>query len=447
LSKLGDAPKTQALAHAEKAFRALLQATSLSEDLYRQHVHLRRSYGSNNAFLGWDDPPFQAAIEVLQETSPRLSKRTIGTALTESMIRLFEEHAIKEDASSGTALVIDTIVPSLPSAAIAQEVRNILDYLQSRVDSYTVFVPLEGIELLSSEIRVGDSTLYAHDQGPLPPLLQERRHQNAWKQIAEYCGPLLRAAGSYVAIDEEGDDEVATAHALQHAQDLVEILNIYVASALDRDRSVQKIAVVGQIGVLGEQIVLLARSPVEGEGRAALGFKARKPPLRGHRIARANLEEWKAHGLDQVVRSFTYEGNEPLAIEPRLRRSVRWYSKGVGADSTDEQYVALAIAMESLLIGSDGIDPKVSWGSITQRLAERVAFLLGHSYAQRIDIASNVKRLYRLRSRVIHQGETVSRQNLASMDHVVRSTILAFANYGFRSWHDFLEWERRHKYS
>ena len=447
MTRQADGPQTQPLANAEKAFRAFLEATSLSEELHRNHIHLRHSYGRNNAFLGWDDPPFRAAIKVIQQASPQVSERTIGAVLTESMIKLFEEHAIEQGVDSGGELHLDTILPSLPNAAIEEEVRNIIDYVQDQVESHTVFVPLEGIEPLSSEIRIGHSIVYANDRGPLPALLQERTKDKAWKRIVKYCDQVLAAAGCYVAVDEEGDDTAASALALQDAQDLVDILNLYVASALDRDRGLGKIAVMGQVGILGEQIVVFARVAAEGESRTVLGFKARKPPRRRHKIRTANPQEWKQCGLEQVVASFTYVGSNPTAIESRLRRSVRWYSKGISADSTDEQFVALAVALESLLIGSEGIGLRVSWGSITQRLADRVAFLLGSGYDQRADLERDVKRLYRLRSKVVHQGGMVSRLNLASMDSIACSTIQAFANQGFRSWDEFLEWESKRKYS
>lgn len=446
MTKRPAAPQTQAVAEAERAFRALLQATSLSEDLQRDHVDLSRSYGTNNAFLGWNDSEFRAATKALRKSSPRVSETTIGRALVDSIIRLFETHVLQEDADSPAEVLLDTILPSLPSAAIAQEVSSILQYLDTRVASYDLFVPLQGIELRSPSIRIVDFTVHAHDQGPLPPLLKEKAQQEHWRQIVEYAQQDLASAGSYVVVAAEGDDTVAEAHALRRAQDIVDIVNLYAASALDRGRSLQKIAVAGQIGILGEQVVLFARTPVAPDGTVALGYKGRKPPLFKHIISEETVQEWQGPALDQVVGCFEYEGSDPKVIESRLRRSVRWHSKGITADGTEEQFVALATSLESLLVGSEGTDPKVNWGSITQRLAERVAFLLGRTYEDRVAFERNAKTLYGLRSKVVHEGKAVSRANLAAMDSLARSTILAFARKAFGSWDDFLHWERNEKY-
>ena len=111
MSKQRATRQTQAATGVEKAFRAFLQATSLSEDLYRDHVHLGRSYGSNNALLGWDDSPFRAAIKLLRNVSPQVSERTIGGALRDSMIRLFEEHIMQQEVDGVSELVLDSIAP------------------------------------------------------------------------------------------------------------------------------------------------------------------------------------------------------------------------------------------------------------------------------------------------------------------------------------------------
>jgi hypothetical protein len=98
-------------------------------------------------------------------------------------------------------------------------------------------------------------------------------------------------------------------------------------------------------------------------------------------------------------------------------------------------------------VGSEGDDPAVSWGSITQKLSERVAFLLGTDCDSRIKIAKDVKELYGIRSKIVHQGRPTSLENLFHMNYIVENSILAFIQHQCSSWPDFLSWIERQKFT
>jgi len=157
-----------------------------------------------------------------------------------------------------------------------------------------------------------------------------------------------------------------------------------------------------------------------------------------------NKEKILKWGLENINACFQPTNKNEIA--KRIRRAVVWYSKGVDAESAEESFVNLAIALETLLIGSEGSGPYSTTGSITQRLRERVAFLLGDDFDNRMEIGRITRDLYGLRSAIIHRGEKVELERLAQMDELVTQVILVFLQHGFRTWHEFQEWIAQRKF-
>ncbi len=449
MSKNHATDEMQPIKQLEEKFCAFLEATSLLDGIQRAHVYLGRSYGRNNALLGWSDKPYQDAIEAVQQLCRTVSKKTIARVLNDSMVRLFEQHAVRENADPEVEAHLDSILHILDRSAIEKEVIRFLDFLKSQVQWYTVLIPIEGVELKLAELKIGEAILYPTERGPLiTNLASPKDGMNSREFVENYIKPTFREAGCYAVIEVEGDSGFATQQALQKAQDIVHILNLYMASCRQKRSGWQKIGVMGQPTMVREELVIYITSPVgEHETQPRVGFSGRSPPGWAYEIDSAKVQKFKDSGLDEVSACFRYRDSNPALIRSRIRRSVTWYSKGVNADNSDEQFVALAIALESLLVGKEERDLSVPWGSIAQRLADRVAFLIGRDYAKRVNLAKETKRLYRIRSKIVHQGQSVSLENLDRMNNVVAEAILAFVGRNFASWEDFLEWEKRQKYT
>lgn len=146
--------------------------------------------------------------------------------------------------------------------------------------------------------------------------------------------------------------------------------------------------------------------------------------------------------VDRLLTCFQASGD----IARRIQRAVTWYSKAVDADTPEEKFVNLAIALESLLIGDEGKGPYATTGSIKQNLGERVAFLLEDDFESRQRRFKETKELYDLRSAIVHRGKQVTKEDLARMDKLVKQVTLTFLTYEFKSWTIFQEWIARQKY-
>ncbi|HNB52789.1 MAG TPA: HEPN domain-containing protein [Anaerolineales bacterium] len=356
---------------------------------------------------------------------------------------------------------------------------------QQKVEQYTVFIPLEGIEFQTNALEFGEIILATNNIGQLNTLLKTPEimgtYQHVETGIPDY--------GCHLVIKLEGDFSVIKEQSFIKAQEVISILNLYLGSCRFRRNNYgrtdppnapspeykkEKIGLWGMSSVRSQIYYSLQtetdpyyRSDIrldyltyqesfsriaelnDGDDgllqdlRAKFGLNTNRNWL--HQIDNEKIAQWKQDGFDAVVKSF-FQSNSK--IDQRIKRAVTWFSKGVNAETTSEQFTALAIALESLLVGGgEGKNPWETSGSISQKLADRVAFLIGVSLETRLTLAQDTKELYGIRSNVVHEGEDVSPEKLYSMEDIVRKTIIAFVKQQFSSWEKFPEWIKKQIYT
>jgi len=405
-------------------FFLLLKATSLSSALDRDHVYAGRSYGRNGLLLGWSRGPYQGVIEEVHRARSQVSRKTIGALLRQSLVKLFEEHNVADDADPrADAQVLDNILATLDSSAVCTEVDMLLDALKSEVRPWTAFVFVEGVVLKKlSQLKLGTATVYSKGGGPLPKVLQEVESISGLQHIPGLIKSRAEHCQCYLAIPLEGEDRFVSQAALPQGQYAVSALNLYLASTRRRASAYQTIGVLGQPMATRCQLVLKRTPPIgDDSGQARYSYWERPPVGRPYEVGPTMVEEWKKRGLDKVLQSLQSLDAPPGSVERRICDAVIWYSRAVNAQTEDEQYVGLTTALESLLIADEDVR------SISQRLADAVSFLIGAGYENRACLQKRVKDLYKVRCDIVHSGVPVSRENLFTLDDVVTSTILAFA--------------------
>ena len=434
-------------AQIEKHYRAWLAAISVSEDIDRDHVLIGRSYGRNCAFLGWSREPYQVVITAIKGTGIKATEKTIGKILQDSVTSLFEQAVVREDADPEVEAHFDSILPVLDESLISGEVQRFLDVLKSHVRPHTVLIPMQGIELKTSKgLPIGECALYRCDHGPLIDTVERvsgdpKVRSRIEKQFAEVA--------CYAVVEVEGESKFAAERAIQIASDASHVLNLYVASPRTRRHWYQKIGPKAQPeGVPGEFVLYFTSGASEpSDSPQAWGVNETRPGLRRYAIDAHDVEDWRAHGLDRVVKAFMSDA-KPNSLESAVRRAATRYSKGVNADTVDDQFLAMAIALESLLVGEGdgGLDPQTSWGSIAQRLAEHMAFLLGTTFEERKYLVEAVRKLYKLRNKVAHGGQPVSVTNLDELVSITRAAILKLVCM-FQTVDEVQQWESQQKFS
>ena len=402
-------------------FFAFLKAVSLGHRFDRDHLHLGHSYGRNCLLLGWSDQPYREAIKVTNEVRPRVAEKTIQRLLTQSMVKLFHEHNVSEEADpEADAPLLDSILDTLDPQTVNNAVTNLLELLKSRIEPWTAYVFVEGIKLKGlRELKLGAATLYPKEYGPLLQALEVAKTQEGFKSALQRIEGDTEHCHCYLTVDIEGESGFVREQALRQTPDILSILNLYLGSS--RHRTYQRIGVLGQPTVARHRFVF-AQTPPIGEDWSMTKFSYSREfaPARFYEIDEEMVQNWKQHGLDKVVECIESVDCNSGSVESRMRRAVIWYSRALNAYSEDEQFVGLATALESLLVADDNID------SITQRLADEVSMLLGGDFQNRQCIKKQMKDLYNLRGRVVHAGMPVSQENLFSLDGIVANTIIAF---------------------
>lgn len=164
-----------------------------------------------------------------------------------------------------------------------------------------------------------------------------------------------------------------------------------------------------------------------------------------HRFIKQKLDETQLNrikdcGFATIWRSFEKSKTGSKSLNERIRRAVLWFDKAVNFDEPDAQFVGLATALEILLIGESN-------AGITQQLADRCAFLLGHDLESTIACAVHVKKLYGVRSGIVHSGKEPTASEVVEMTQWASRVILDFVQRNFRSFDHFEEWIKRLHYS
>jgi hypothetical protein len=119
------------------------------------------------------------------------------------------------------------------------------------------------------------------------------------------------------------------------------------------------------------------------------------------------------------------------ALERKLLRCVEWVGQSLMDSNPASAFVKAATALEVLFSETEKglITP-----SIMAQISESCALLLGGDLKSRMKIEKHVKRLYGIRSSVVHFGEdTVPRDDLNLLIHIAKAvvlTLLSDAMYG-----------------
>lgn len=132
-------------------------------------------------------------------------------------------------------------------------------------------------------------------------------------------------------------------------------------------------------------------------------------------------------------------------LEKRFLRAMHWFGEALVEPDKTDAFLKFCIALEALLGQSDLLS------NIATPMAEKAAFALGRTTAERIQIFNEVKKLYGRRSRIVHGSLDVSGDSLetAKMKTIVAGLLQAFVDNNWMSifshWSQFANWfdERR----
>jgi Apea-like HEPN len=128
------------------------------------------------------------------------------------------------------------------------------------------------------------------------------------------------------------------------------------------------------------------------------------------------------------ARLFSLISRDATDFEKHILRCAEWTGQAIADSNPASALVKAAIALEVLFSGQEKgmITP-----SITAQIAEGSAFLLGTGRDSRIHLEREVKRLYGIRSAVLHSGkDSVNQEDLFSFIRICRSIVVLLLSEG-----------------
>ena len=421
--------------------------------------------------LQWGDEALTAAVQEAQKLCPNISEKTIQQTLRDLMVKIFNEQVVTKNAdpyadpneasASEENGELETIVELLDLSDLAQRLARTVEWLRSLARPQMVYVPLEGLKIGGDSLILGDVKFHSrsrHQESNLDRLLRDLEEQRGDTNIP-YIRESLKDVQCFATVELEGDEEFVRNKAIQSVTQMLHVLDLCLSSTAHQPNWAQlRIS-----GVIVNQYLPAEKFKTEGVGYRQARSKSRAlelrteeqlleilgatydPPFSFQHSWRDDWEEKK----ETLNRSFSrlttcFQSNNDMS--KRIQRTVTWYSKAVDADTKDEKFVNLSIALESLLIGDEGKGPYATTGSISQNLGDRVAYLLADDFEDRRQREKEAKRLYGFRSAIIHRGESITQNQLIEMDKLVKEVFLAFLKHDFTSWNKFQKWIAQQKF-
>ena len=126
-------------------------------------------------------------------------------------------------------------------------------------------------------------------------------------------------------------------------------------------------------------------------------------------------------------------------VEEVTLRAVYWGGRATAEQTREESFLFFTVALECLVL------PNRNNLELSYRLSQRVAQLLGRNTRERRNLMERTKKLYVIRSKIVHSGHyEVNEEEYAEIYNITKSTILKLLASqhvrGFSQLDDFENW-------
>ncbi|MYB21687.1 MAG: hypothetical protein F4Y29_04045 [Chloroflexi bacterium] len=307
-----------------------------------------------------------------------LSEKALDSALKDAIFAVVDTTAPEEAEHEGRL-----------DAAIA----DLRSFLEAEPQSYECWIEITGPEIHSLPAGFGRTTFCV--VGPLHiDLLRDIVRTKHQVQVSEKLENLderesAQLLGRVIAIQcvEARDAGAARSLAERDVQQTLDCLN-FVGELIPYNRGHLRMAPGRTAGGSGAQV------SIAKDGSYTTDSAARHPWT----YSFDKLREVAGPGADVIRRiDELLAQHAPNEVENSLIRAVRWAGRAAESESFEDKFLFSVVALESLLLS--GSDRELSF-----RLSLLVARTLGRDAVSRQKISRDVRRLYGLRSKLVHDG-------------------------------------------
>lgn len=370
------------------------QSSNIDASLDALRSLLMKFEFSNKLFPGWTDGPF---LIFSRESTNVYLLGIEAEEFTYIVDQLYE--GIKERRKISKAaisrlvsdLFLDLAVATLPvdssprASVLDESIKSLKQALFARQNKWHLIIPIENLSPSGLPYDFGGIQFLLLDEAKIKELWQEFPNSTAPPNKSKLVESLM---GKTIArVEEEAvDREAALSFARNRLRCAIDCVNLYA----DRVDLATWAYLAGDAESVAEPHLAIEIGENNMIKQILTGSRRRGPArslplnqlatLRGFREISALLGKINRNSFEErLVRSFQWAGR--AQVDPRL----------------EEAFLLFAIALESLLLGSSRAE------EVAYRLRLRCALLIGEP-GRRGEIAANLEKLYRLRSKIVHSG-------------------------------------------
>jgi hypothetical protein len=343
------------------------------------------------------------------------SERAVEAALQDAMLKALDVAERRSDVTFDERL--------------SDSLKELKALLSAQPATWDVYLQVEGLDLGYTCLTFGRAKFFIADEVVVRNLRrkivsfvfsasQPFHEKKEWarlfrQQIYDHLsgrpfGPAVLAKLTVPAVDETA----AQAAAERELSLTLDVLNFYTTVVHPRGT---KIRVYAPGETARTSVLAFCFQENQKPQRARLNVTVRGP-LAGFSVARLSLLDATHMGFAQASTILAKPTHSEF--EERILAALRFAGRANVNDEREESFLGFAIALESLLGDKEG-------GEITFKLAVRCAHLLGATSDERKSIFDSVKKLYGVRSKIVHRGSTeVTDADLGQMRNIVLNAIV-----------------------
>lgn len=439
----------------DKIFERILPSFRLQEGSVSGALKQVRLFGKSYSITKWDDGKYREALRQVANLYPKSDLHYVESWFSGAL---------------GKILMAGATAGSIKD--VSEDLHN--DLLRG-ITTRSVCIPLQGVDFRLDVVDFGIGKLFSSAKGTLPNIINNPNSLN----LRQHDLNVLPECRCYFQLEVEADHKTSISRAMFFSTYLAALLSLYVGSSqyrmdhefrpwhersdaleVGRKRKISPYgSETGMSQVYYEFYPNSDQSHKAGEyllnfGLLASGHDSNQAIGEFFAVLDPEQEVPTYHLVDgAVVQAMLSAENERLLkctslkspIDKKLFNAVRWFGKGVNSDNSEDQFLFFAIAIESLLI-EDEPSELSSHGSITQRVAERSAFLIGKTFEERIQIEHATRQLYRIRSKIAHAGGGATPNMVIEIETLAKKLIFAHSRMKFESESAFVKWIRQCQY-
>lgn len=304
------------------------------------------------------------------------------------------------------------------SARLTREIGVLKETLRRKPESHMVRLEVQGLDPNDLPRQMGDVKFYVADETSVPEAVtSEKDATNEADKKRREGARVLRnniinsmRGRTYVAMEIQASDlKAAEFLAERQLRRTVDVLN-YFGDFFSHGRA--RVFLPGDAAPC-KHIAVVGK---KGEPEKNKFMMSRKGPLVRFSFPSPSAPSIAVRAFTKASALLQKQNRNPL--EKRILAALQWAGRASVEERQEEAFLLYCISLDALLLKNE------DKGEIAFSFALRGAHLLLRDSDKRMEIFRDLKALYRLRSKVVHSGETeISDSELAQIRGLAKQAI------------------------